>query len=99
MSSTEIEREISTNEFESIATNAKQGTRPVEKVRHTFIYDGQLFEIDVYGRWKSTAMMEAELESREQTVNIPPFIKIIREVTGNRSYSNASMAKEFPKED
>ena len=62
-------------------------------------YGGQLFEIDVYPAWKNTAIMETELDDREREVEIPTFIEIIREVTGYKAYSNASMSKSFPKED
>ena len=43
--------------------------------------------------------METELESRDTEVLMPDFLSIVREVTGNKLYSNASMARSFPKED
>jgi CYTH domain-containing protein len=42
--------------------------------------------------------METELEYRDEEVILPSFIKILREVTGDRSYSNAGMAESFPPE-
>ena len=98
MSSTEIEREISTTEFDELSRNIKEGTSPIVKIRHTFLFCGQLFEIDVYPQWKHTAIMETELESREKQVKMPDFIKIICEVTGDKAYSNAGMSRKFPKE-
>ena len=99
MSATEIEREISPLEFAALASNIKNGTSPIEKIRHTFVYENRLFEIDVYPQWKTTAIMETELESRETKVKFPSFINIIREVTGEKAYSNAQMSREFPVED
>lgn len=99
MSSDEFEREISKDEYESLAERIKDGTRPIVKTRHTFIFEGQLFEIDVYPEWQSCAIMETELAKRDTAVAFPTFIKTIREVTGDRRYSNASMAKQMPKED
>ncbi len=99
MSSTEIEREISPAEFENLSLEIKQGTVPITKTRYTFKSEGQLFEIDVYPRWKKTAIMETELENRGKQVKIPDFIEIVREVTGNREYSNAAMSRSFPPED
>lgn len=99
MSSTEIERELGEEEFSTLAQTILKGTCPIEKTRHTFIYLGQTFEIDVYPDWKRTAIMETELPSRETEVKMPPFLEIIREVTGNKAYSNASMSKFFPKEE
>lgn len=99
VSAIEDEREISAAEYENLAKNIKQGTTPVQKTRHTFVYEGQLFEIDVYPSWKCTAIMETELDDPERQVKMPPFIRIVREVTGNKNYSNASMSHSFPKED
>lgn len=98
MSSTEIEREIDREEFLALSASPLGGTSPVEKVRHSFTYHGQIFEIDVYPQWSRTAIMETELPSRETEVEMPDFINIIKEVTGIKAYSNASMSRVFPEE-
>ncbi len=99
MSSFEDEHEISSEEFLALSEKQDKNTAPIHKVRHTFVYLGQLFEIDVYPEWKNTAILETELDSREKEVVFPDFIKIIREVTGDKRYSNAGMSRSFPKED
>ncbi|MBQ7387126.1 MAG: hypothetical protein IJW03_03055, partial [Clostridia bacterium] len=88
MSSTEIERDISEDEFAELSKNIRAGSKPIRKTRYTFLYEGQLFEIDVYPEWKRCAIMETELESRESQVKFPSFIRIIRDVTGIKEYSN-----------
>lgn len=98
ISSTEIETEIDECRFDELAQGILEGTRPVLKTRHTFRLEGQVFEIDVYPEWGATAIMETELHSREERAEIPPFIEVIKEVTGDRSYSNASMSRAFPPE-
>ncbi len=98
MSATEIEGEIGEEEFDFFAKNPLTGYTPIEKTRHTFIYRGQLFEIDVYPQWINTAIMETELPDREKLVDFPEFIEIICEVTGDKSYSNAGMSRKFPSE-
>jgi CYTH domain-containing protein len=98
MSAVEREREISESEFLSLSEKIKQGTRPINKRRHTFEYGGHIFEIDEYPEWKRTAILETELEEREETVDFPDFIEVLAEVTGDGSYSNAGMAREFPRE-
>lgn len=99
LSATENERSISPEEFEELRRLKKSGTEPVNKIRHTFPYRGHVFEIDVYPQWKRSSVMEVEMDSRTEEVKLPPFVKIIREVTGNREYSNASMSRSFPDED
>ncbi len=98
MSAFEDERTISSEEFYGLAEKMKKNTRPVIKKRCTFIFESQLFEIDIYPEWKNTAILETELKSREEKVNFPDFIEIIEDVTGDGRYSNASMASLFPEE-
>ena len=98
VSSYEEEREISEAEFLTLSRNVKEGTRPVIKTRYTFLFCGVTFEIDVYPDWEKTAIMETELENRETCAAMPDFIEIVSEVTGDRRYSNASMAHAFPDE-
>ena len=98
MSTHELEREIGFDEYSELLTHIKAGTAPVRKIRHTFEYLGKTIEIDVYPTWQRTAIMETELEDREEIVEFPDFIKIIREVTGDRRYSNAAMSRSFPME-
>ena len=98
MSSTEFEREISAAEFESLSGNIEKGSAALKKTRRTFDYRGKTFELDYYDGWKNTCIMEVELESEDEKFEIPQFIKILLDVTGNKLYSNHSMAHSFPSE-
>ncbi len=98
MSALEDEHEISEDEFLRLSKMQDKGTRAIKKTRHTFIYKGQLFEIDVYPEWERHAILETELCDRDADVIFPEFIRIVRDVTGEKSYSNASMSRSFPKE-
>lgn len=98
MSATEIENEIGESEYEQLLRTKKRGTQTIHKVRHTFSYQNKTVEIDVYPQWKKSAIMEIELESREEEISLPPCIKALAEVTGDKSYSNAAMSRAFPPE-
>lgn len=99
MSSTELERKLTPKEYSNLAERRLEGTVPIYKTRHTFRYEGQTFELDVYPQWQHTCIMETELPTRDTAVTFPEFIKVIREVTGIREYSNAGMSRAFPDED
>ena len=99
MSAIEDEREITASEFDALSENIREGSRPLTKVRYTFDFSGLCFEIDVYPEWKQTSIMELELESEDKHFEIPPFIRVIREVTGDKKYSNSSMSQAFPREE
>ncbi len=98
VSAAEDEIEISEERFVELSKRINTGSSPIKKLRHVFEYCGQIFEIDVYPQWKNTAIMETELESRDEKVEFPDFIEIVEEVTGRREYSNAAMSVCFPKE-
>ncbi len=98
ISSYEDERHISREEYLSELRSIRRGTHTVKKTRHTFNMYGKVYEIDVYPEWKRTSIMEAELAERDEVLRIPPFIKVLAEVSGIKKYTNASMAVSFPDE-
>ncbi len=98
MSAYEDEKTISRADFELLSENLKAGTVPLKKTRHTFRYAELTFEVDIYPEWIKTAIMEVELKDVNTEIRFPEFIEILQEVTGISAYSNASMARNFPKE-
>lgn len=98
MSATETESQISESAFNILSKSPLEGHRPIEKVRHTFRLGDYTYEIDVYPKWKNTAILEVELPSCDAVVEIPEFLEVILEVTQDRKYKNFSMSKNFPRE-
>ncbi len=98
MTCIEDESEIDQNEYEKLLTERDNALNTVHKTRYTFYYLGQKFEIDVYPFWHMTAICETELKSEDVCAVFPDFIKIRKEVTGDKRYSNKSLAKSVPSE-
>lgn len=98
MSVIEWETEITAAKFKALSAKMEQGTTPLYKTRYTLDFAGKIIEIDVYPKWKKSCVMEVELSKRDEELVFPTFIKIIKEVTGDKGYSNHSMAKGFPEE-
>ena len=92
----EQEREISEGEYRALLQRADPERRSIEKRRYVLAYEGKEFEIDVYPFWQDRAVMEIELADEAETVKLPPEIEIIKEVTRDRRYTNAALAKEIP---
>ena len=59
----------------------------------------QRFEIDLFPFWKKQAYLELELRDESQTIDFPPALERIREVTGDGRYTNRALAREIPEED
>lgn len=91
---TELERTISREEYEQLLITADPDCRPLHKTRYCISSGGQCFEIDVYPFWDEKAVMEVELHSEDEEICFPKGIEVIREVSGEREYSNRWLAKK-----
>jgi CYTH domain-containing protein len=98
MSCDECEREIDEDTYNKLLKRSCQDSRPIVKTRHAFSFGGLTVEIDMYRGWEKIAVLEVELPSREAEPNIPDFIEVLFDATGNFAFSNASLAKHFPSE-
>lgn len=86
----EIERKISEKEYLSLLI---EGTKIVRKDRYCFFYKNQYFELDVYPDWDNEAILEIELTDEAQKIELPDWLEILKEVTGDEKYSNSSLEK------
>lgn len=89
----ETEREISQKEYQNSLKDSDPTKVAVEKTRFVFKYNDQVFELDVFkGPLKGLAILEIELEDIKDTVELPPFLKVIKEVTKDKRFNNFSLA-------
>ncbi len=89
----EVERRLSKDEYLFLLMEAAPDCRPIRKTRYCLTYDNQYFEIDVYPFWNDKAILEIELNTETDIIRFPKLIKIIKEVTDDDSYKNASLAR------
>ena len=89
----EVEKRLSQEEYLTLLMEADTSKRQIRKTRYCLTYEGQYFEIDVYPFWKDKAIVEIELADGGQTVRFPSWIRVIKEVTDDEAYKNASLAK------
>ena len=92
----ENEREITAEEYAELLTLADTERRTVIKTRYCIPYSGRVVEVDIYPFWSDRAIAEVEMEREDEEVCLPDFIKVIRDVTAERAYKNASIAKKIP---
>ena len=50
--------------------------------------------LDVYDFWSDRATAEIELSTEDEEAELPPCLQVIREVTADRRYKNAALARE-----
>ena len=89
----EEEERLTQEEYLSLMVQADPDFRPIHKVRYCLIANGFYYEIDIYPEWSDKAIMEIELHSEDQEIEFPEGIDVLREVTGDPTYSNHELAR------
>ena len=92
------ETRLSKSEYRRLLKNADPSRRRISKTRYCLTYENQYFEIDIYPFWKDQAILEIEVRDEKEKICFPEQIRIIKEVTGDPAYKNASLAAKEVKE-
>lgn len=89
----EIERKISAQEFANFLLDLDPNSVPIKKKRFCFVWKEQYFELDLISEPRILSLLEIELTEEQQEIQLPDFIKPIRDVTDERSFSNREIAR------
>lgn len=91
----ESEEKITEDHYNKCLKHKDPKLVEIEKTRIVFEYKNQIFELDLFkGLLKGLAILEIELKNKNDKVNLPPFLKIRKNVTKNKNYSNYSLANK-----
>ncbi len=88
----EIESRLSESEYLTLLMEADTAKRQIRKTRYCLTYENQYFEIDVYPFWDDKAIVEIELCNENTEIVFPKQLEVIKEVTDDENYKNASLA-------
>ena len=94
----EHERELTREEYEAYLRQADPALRPIVKTRWCVPFGGHTLEIDVFSFWDDRAFCEVELSSEDEAVQLPAWMRVVRDVSGDRRYLNSALAAELPDE-
>ena len=92
----EEENDLTAAEYEAALTQADPTRRPIEKTRFCIPFGGKTLEIDLYRFWQDRATLEVELTREDEEFALPPYVRVIREVTDDKRYKNVNLARELP---
>lgn len=99
LSSYENEYEITEAQYSDELKNADKGKNPIIKTRFCIPYENHVIEIDVYPFWTDRAILEVELDGENEDFTLPPFIRVIKEVSEDKRYKNTMLAQSVPFDD
>ncbi|WP_316638293.1 CYTH domain-containing protein [uncultured Ruminococcus sp.] len=89
----EFEKEITEDEYRELLRYQTPDSITIKKDRHSFLYQGLTYELDVYEFWDDKATLEAEVDSEDTPIPIPPCVTLIKEVTRDRRYNNSQLSR------
>ena len=89
----EMEERLTRHEFLDLLQQADPAYRPIRKIRYCLSENGLYYNIDIYPRWDSQALMEIELYGADDEVVFPEGIEVIREVSGEEQFTNPAIAR------
>ena len=87
------ERNISYNQYMSMMALADPTRQSIHKIRKSFIWEGQYYELDQFiDPDPGFSILEMDSETKGEETKFPPFIKVIKDVTGKVKYYNINLA-------
>ncbi len=87
------ERQVSNNLYENMLRQADPYRQPIQKVRKSFIWKGQFFELDTYSSPdEGLVILETKGIASHEDLHLPPFLKIVKDITGDKNYYNYYLA-------
>jgi len=88
----EIPADLTAGEYRKLKKRSDSNAQPIIKTRYRALYNDQIIEIDIYPNWDDHAIMEIVLRGEDDLVIIPDFVTVIKEVTGDKTFSNHCLA-------
>lgn len=88
-------RSLTSREFSSLLPRADPHMVPVIKRRRLFVYASRAFEWDEVvspAQYAGLTLVSTDVESPDQVVDLPPFLTIVRDVTGDENFLTSAMA-------
>ena len=87
------ERQINLSLYEMMLSLADPNRHTIRKQRNSFIWKGQYFEVDTYKEaLDGLVILETKGIAEGEPVKFPPFLHVIKEITGDENYYNYNLA-------
>ena len=95
----EVDRIINSDQYHFGLSLKQSDTDIIFKERTCFLHKDQYMEIDKFNDKNvlppRTGLLELESTNKNSSIQIPPWIKVIKEVTGEKEYSNAYLSQRL----
>ena len=88
-----LQRRISGRDFTALRAQADPERQPVHKQRRCFLWQSLYFELDTFfDPSPGLNILEVKVDNPDEEVELPPFLPIEREITGEDEYMSYNLA-------
>ncbi len=91
----EDERELTADEYRDLLGEADPQSGPVVKTRQVIEHGTQMIEVDVFTAPAGLVLLEVELDSEDEPVELPAWAAGAVDVSEDGAYTNAAIAREL----
>ena len=91
----ETERELDEGEYRELLGEADRQSGTIVKTRYVFPHGEQTLELDVFRAPEGLVLLEVELESEDEAVELPAWAEGARDVSEDVAYTNAALARKL----
>lgn len=88
----ESDRHIDSKLYLNLLRRKDHTKRSIKKTRYHFLYEGQYFEADVFQNQHEGLFILERERGLDSPTNLPNFLKVVKEITGDSAYSNYALA-------
>ena len=89
----EVERQITPSEYVNLKSSADPDKQMVHKLRRCFVWDNRYFELDTFlSPELPHCLLEIEDVAMDEVISFPPFLKVVKDITGDANYYNYNLA-------
>jgi CYTH domain-containing protein len=92
---TEDEREVSADEYRRLLEEADPESGTVLKTRHVIGHGEQAIELDIFAAPPGLVLLEVELRSEDEVVDLPAWAAGAVDVSEDPAYTNVEIARRL----
>jgi CYTH domain-containing protein len=95
----ELKMQVSAREYELLLAQKDSSHHTVYKTRRCFLCDNQYFQMDIYeepcpNRCRGLILLETYTSMKGDDFEVPGFLGVVKEVTGDPAYSMYNLSKK-----
>ena len=87
------DRILSERQYYDYQNEIDKSLNKIDKTRYSFIYENKFYKLDLFNFDETKAILSVQLPTNNEEVNLPSYIKVVKEVTDNNAYKNYYLAK------